>query len=278
MNTSRPVVVCVAPNGARRMKHDHGAVPLTPAELAREAARCADAGATVIHLHVRDAAGAHTLDTSAYRTAMSAIAREVGNRLVVQVTTEAVGRYSPHEQMAVVEELVPEAASMALREIVASASDEARAAKFFAWARARGVGLQHIVYSPEEEKRLVDLVRRGIVVDERPHALFVLGRHSNPPLGSPDDLAAFVDVWPSEWPWSVCAFGRTELACLTRAIELGGNVRVGFENNVWRPDGELATDNAENVAAVCASIRTSGRIVASPSEARLIYGTQRGRM
>lgn len=278
MGTARPVVVCVAPNGARRMKHDHGAVPLTPDELAREAAKCTDAGATVIHLHVRDAAGAHTLDAYAYRAAMSAIAREVGDRLVVQVTTEAVGRYSPHEQIAVIEELVPEAASVALREIVASASDEAPASKFFAWARARGVGLQHIVYSAEEAQRLVGLVRRGIVADERPHALFVLGRHSNPQLGSPDDLAAFVDVWPADWPWSVCAFGRTELACLTRAIELGGHVRVGFENNVWRPDGELATDNAENVAAVCASIRASGRIVASASDARRIYGTQHGRM
>jgi uncharacterized protein (DUF849 family) len=87
------IVVMSAPNGARRGKADHPALPITPSELAEEAMALVSAGVSVLHLHVRDAAGAHTLDADAYRAAIEAIRARVGDALVLQVTTEAVGRF-----------------------------------------------------------------------------------------------------------------------------------------------------------------------------------------
>ena len=97
-----PVVVCVAPNGARRSKADHERIPLTAAELAVEAGAIAGAGSHALHLHVRDADGRHSLDPAIYRQALDAIRKRVGERLVVQVTTESVGIYSPEQQISVI--------------------------------------------------------------------------------------------------------------------------------------------------------------------------------
>ena len=74
---------------------------MTPEELALEARRCADAGATIIHMHVRTKEGQHSLDPDLYRLAMEAVRAEIGERMVLQITTEAVGMYEPEQQMAV---------------------------------------------------------------------------------------------------------------------------------------------------------------------------------
>ncbi len=111
------MAIAVAPNGGRRTQADHPALPLTPAELARVAAECRDAGAAMIHTHVRDRDGDHLLDAEAYRAAIAAIRAEVGDDLVLQITSESLGRYRPEEQMAVVRATRPEAVSLALREL-----------------------------------------------------------------------------------------------------------------------------------------------------------------
>ena len=113
-----PTAIAVAPNGGRKVKADHPAVPLTPAELAVTAAQCLEAGAAMIHAHVRNADGSHLLDADAYRDAIAAIRSTVGDKLVMQITSEALGKYTPAEQRAVVQAVKPEAASLALRELV----------------------------------------------------------------------------------------------------------------------------------------------------------------
>ena len=111
------VVVTVAPNGGRKTKADHPALPLTADELARTAAECLERGASMIHLHVRDKDGGHCLDPEAYRSVIARICEEVGDRLVLQITSESLGRYSPAEQRAAVLRTNPEAVSLALREL-----------------------------------------------------------------------------------------------------------------------------------------------------------------
>ena len=93
-----PCLLMVAPNGARRVYQDHPAIPLTPEELARDAKECLAAGASAMHVHVREADGHHLLDAAAYQDAISAIQEVVGDQLLLQVTSEAGGRYSPSEQ------------------------------------------------------------------------------------------------------------------------------------------------------------------------------------
>jgi len=158
-----PLVLAVAPNGARRTKADHPALPMSADEIARTAAECREAGASMIHLHVRDGAGRHTLDVDTYRDAISAIRREVGDRIIIQATSEAVGIYSAAEQMAMVRDLRPEVVSMAIREIVPDDGGEPEAGRFFEWMDRERILPQYILYSADEVERFVDLRRRGVI-------------------------------------------------------------------------------------------------------------------
>lgn len=265
-------MICVAPNGARRGKADHPALPITPRELAHMAAQCCAEGARALHLHVRDDAGRHTLDASHYRAAMQAIRAEVGQQLILQITTEAVGIYTPRQQFDCVRAVMPEAASVAIRELIPDAGSEALAASFFRWAADTGIALQYIVYSPDEALRLTELAQRGILADTQPHALFVLGRYSAGQRSAPTDLLPFLQIWPQAWPWSLCAFGDTEARCAAAAIALDGHLRVGFENNLLSADGQLAADNSEQVASVRTLARCCGRALADITQAHEIYG------
>ena len=98
-------MIACAPNGARRTNLDHGLLPTTPAELTTAAEPLPEAGVSLLHLHVRNAEGRHSLDPDSYRNAITAIRDRIGERLVIQITTEAVGIYSPPEQMDVVRQL-----------------------------------------------------------------------------------------------------------------------------------------------------------------------------
>ncbi len=268
------VVICVAPNGARRTQRDHPALPIAPQELARDALACAEAGASVLHLHVRDEQGAHSLDAERYRAAIDAIEAAVGDRLLLQVTTEAVGRYTLAQQKALLAALRPRAASFALRELAPTPADDDTAARRLADLHAAGVALQYILYSAEDARRLVHWGARGWLAEPAPNVLFVLGRYTAGQRSDPHDLLPFLDGWPPAWPWSVCAFGPTEAQCMAGAVALGGHVRVGFENNLWRRDGRLARHNAELVANAATLARAAGRPVADVQQARQVFNVR----
>ena len=144
------VAIAVAPNGGRRTKADHPAIPLTPGELARTAAECLEAGAAMIHIHVRRDDGRHLLDADAYRRAIDAIRAAAGDRLVIQITTEALGLYAPAEQVAVLKAVRPEAASLALRELAPDEAAETAFAEALDWMRRENVFPQIILYDPME--------------------------------------------------------------------------------------------------------------------------------
>ena len=267
---SLPLILAVAPNGARKGKADHPELPLTAEETARTAAACAEAGAAMIHLHVRDRDGEHLLDADAYRAAIAAVRRQAGPDLVIQITTEAVGRYGPEEQMAVVRAVEPEAVSLAVRELVPDESREPVAADFFRWLEGRGILAQYILYSAEDLARFDDLIRRGVLSDRPKFLLFVLGRYTRDQTSQPRDLLPFLAANRTGHSWAVCAFGRREAACATAAAALGGHVRVGFENNLYLPDGATAADNAALVAAAARGAGALGRPLARPQQARAI--------
>lgn len=264
-----PVAIAVAPNGGRRGKADHPALPLTPDELAAVAAACLEAGACMIHAHVRDRHGRHLLDAEAYRAATAAIRAAVGDRLVIQITSEALGIYRPAEQMEVVREVRPEAVSLALRELLPDESHEAGFAQFLAWLRRERIVPQIILYTPEEAVALAALKARGLIPFDDMPVLYVLGRYTAEQRSAPADLLPFLAPgMPSFAHWSVCAFGPQETACVTAGALLGGHVRVGFENNLWLPDGSPAHDNAALVAASHAALRACGFATADADRLR----------
>ena len=264
-----PVAIAVAPNGGRKVKSDHPAVPLTPAELAATAARCFEAGAAMIHAHVRDADGGHLLDADAYRDAIAAIRGAVGDRLVIQITSEALGKYTPAQQRAVVRAVRPEAVSLALRELVPDAGEEAAFADLLGWIRREAVTPQIILYSPEDAVRLDALRQRGLIPFERLPVLYVLGRYTAGQTSSPADLLPFLAASaPTFGHWSLCAFGAQETACVTAGALLGGHIRVGFENNEFLPDGSRAQGNQDLVAAARGAIEAVGLRAATADELR----------
>lgn len=266
-----PLMVAVAPNGARKLKADHPAIPLTPEELALEAQACVDAGACMIHLHVRDDEGGHSLDPDRYKRAIAAIRDRVGDGLIVQITTEAVGIYKPDEQMASVRAVEPEAVSTAIRELVEDETAEDAARDFYAWAHENGTLVQYILYDAADVKRFIDLRARGVLPDGPCSVLYVLGRYSVGQRSQPSDLLAFLEAAAGsdhDWHWSVCAFGPLEGACALTVAGLGGHARVGMENNTLLNDGSLAPGNAALVRQVSDGATMMSRPVADAVSAR----------
>ena len=272
VNNQNPCLVMVAPNGARRTKEDHPALPITPDEIATDAAKCFEAGAGLLHLHVRDNNQRHLLDAGAYAEATKAVRDAVGNDMIIQVTTEAAGIYQPDQQMQVVRELHPEAVSVAVRELVPDPASEAKAGEFFQWLANEEILAQYILYSPDEVRAFNRLQKTGSIPDQGVSVLFVLGRYAGAD-SNPDDLQDYVDALNDHTndhnlSWAVCGFGPLEADLCERAIALGGHTRVGFENNLHTQDGLLADDNAALVYQVVETLKKLNRPLANPAEAR----------
>src|SRR5687768_3537511 len=104
-NDGQPVAIAVAPNGGRRTKTDHPALPVTTEEMAATGAAGLEAGACMMHAVVRDRLGDELLDADAYRATIAAVRAAVGDRLVIQITSEALGIYKSAQQMAVVRDV-----------------------------------------------------------------------------------------------------------------------------------------------------------------------------
>ena len=262
----RPCRIMVAPNGARRTKADHPALPMTPVEVAATAAACREAGADSIHLHARDGKGRHTLAKHVYDSYMTHVRRAVGSSMRIQITTEAVGRYTPAQQMQAVRDIRPDEVSLAIREIIPDEAHESEAAAFLAWLHEREIEPQFILYSPDEIRRFHDLCRRGIVAGDAPSVIFVLGRYLDAgeavePRALMDYLAAYESsgIGAPTGRWMVCAFGREETACLTMSACLGGDIRVGFENSLWLGNGRIAESNEAKVDEIRQLVDSVGR-------------------
>ncbi|WP_281984855.1 3-keto-5-aminohexanoate cleavage protein [Thalassorhabdomicrobium marinisediminis] len=242
--------IMVAPNGARRTKADHPHLPMTVEDTVATAQACWKAGAGGLHAHVRDASGAHVLDAGLYRELLVEMARSCPD-MQVQITTEAVGRYTPHEQRQLVRDVVPAAVSVSIREMLA----DGPVPDFYHWAREAGIAVQHILYGADDIALLADERTAGRIPDGPLQALIVLGRYTTGQYSDPETLAPLVAQLQTVAPavdWAACAFGQTETACLQRAFDLGGKARVGFENNLHSAAGTLAPDNAARVAEIAA--------------------------
>ena len=253
------VVLAVAPNGGRKTKVDCPLLPLSADELARTAAECLERGASMIHLHVRDAEGRHCLDPEVYRATIGRICQEVGDRLVLQITSESIGRYSPAEQRAAVLKTNPEAVSLALRELAPEEADEKDFCDFLRKLKQMRIWPQIILYTPAEAERLGAMLKQGLIPFDKLSVLYVLGRFALTRTALPRDVLPFLaPEMPRFESWSVCAFGRREAACVTAAALLGGHGRVGFENNLALPDGARARSNAELVGAAAHALEAVG--------------------
>ncbi len=252
VNTPLPRIM-VAPNGARRTRADHPALPMTIQQTVETAAACFDQGAGAIHGHVRDADGSHVLDAGLYRELIAELKTTVPE-MMVQITTEAVGRYNADQQRKVIREVMPEYVSVAVREMLPDAKTAA-AKEFYHWAREADIQIQHLLYAPDEIDFFRSAIDAGVIPENDLKVLFVLGRYATQQDGEPNQLKPYLDRMTATGlvlDWAICAFGTGETACLREAFKQGGKARVGFENSLWNLDGSLAKDNAERVREVAA--------------------------
>ena len=241
----------VAPNGARILKKDHPEVPLTIQETVEVAEKCFEAGAGAIHLHVRNDKGEHVLDAGLYKEALKELELRVP-KMHIQVTTEAIGKYSPDDMRKLAFEVVPPGTSIGTAELIPSRNPTVEDIKLYKYLSEAGTKIQHILYNPDDIDLLVDLLKKSEIKMNDVWCLFVIGHYSGK-ISYPEKIPEFLERMAKNnvhFDWSICAFAKEEMSCLEKAVNLGGKIRVGFENSLFMPNGEIASNNHSKVKAV----------------------------
>ncbi len=242
----------VAPNGARKQKLDHPDLPITIQEIALSARDCFLAGADMLHLHIRTKDGDHSLDPDHYKDAICAVTETIPE-MPIQITTESAGIFDVETQFHCLKNVTPAAASISIREM---ATNTSLAKQVYSFCAETNTTVQHIIYTPNDVALLADWFGKGWVPRHMNSVIYVLGRYQPQVLARPEHLPAFLEASKHlSLDWAICAFGQHELACASAALQLGGNLRIGFENNTLLPDGSPAKDNAQTVALAAALIK-----------------------
>lgn len=260
-------LLAVAPNGARKTKEDHPALPMTIEEIAQEAKVCLDAGAGMIHLHVRDELGHHSLSVDIYQRAIEAVKIATDNQMLIQVTTEAVGKYSPDEQFGMIHVVNPDAVSIAIREI--GKLDELDIFENFDLMRENNILPQLILYNETDLAKYQYWLDEGILPGNAYPVLLVLGKSHAQGSFQLSDLQNKL-----EFPASnvmVCAFGDEEFAAGKLAIDHDWHVRLGFENNQLLKNGEEASCNADLIMQMAEYIKEKNKQPLTGKEVKAIF-------
>ncbi|MBE2248476.1 MAG: 3-keto-5-aminohexanoate cleavage protein [Myxococcus sp.] len=284
---NRKAVLTCALTGVLTDPAQHG-VPVTPEQMALEARRARDAGASIVHVHVRNQApGLGRLpswDPEDARRVCDAIRAECPE-LLINLSTGVVGP-DISGPAACLEAVKPELAALnagSLNYLKLRSNDE------WAWppmlfdnpvekieAFAKVMQANGIV--PECEcfdtgiLRSVALFARRAMVPTPPHVSLVMGVESGMP-NKASWLPLLLEEMLPGTHWQVIGIGRQEVWALhQRCAELGGDLRTGLEDTFYLPDGSKASSNGPLIDALAKVAATAGRAVASPDEARAILG------
>ena len=240
----------VAPNGARPMKKDHPQVPLTVSEIVKTGKACFDSGAEAIHFHIRDKNGQHVLDSGLCKEALAEL-NKLAPKMHLQITTEAIGKYSPEQMRKLAYEVMPPGISIAIREMIPTRQPTSEDIKLYQKLTETETKIQHICYEPEDIDLLSNLLNEAALSKNGTWCMFVIGHYSGK-ISKPENIYPFVERLKKNninGDWAVCAFAKEEISCLKMAIKLGGKIRVGFENSLLMPDGSVAPNNETKVKA-----------------------------
>jgi 3-keto-5-aminohexanoate cleavage enzyme len=274
-----PCVITAAIVGAETTREQNPYLPLSAEELGAEAARCAAAGASVIHLHARDAKGAASQDTEHFRAAIRAI-RERCDVIIQTSTGGAVG-------MSVAERAGPlgctgaDAPEMATLNVGTINFGEdvfmnkaADTVEMAGRIRAHGAMPEIEVYDAGH----IDITKKLLAerhIQAPLHVQFVLGV-PGALSASARNLEFLIDRLGElgvESTWGVAGIGRHQLAMADLAIQWGGNARVGLEDNIYVDKGVLAEGSAPLVARAVELCKKRGRTVATVAQARQLLLT-----
>lgn len=271
---SNPLILTCAITGAETTREKQPALPITPREQAQSARDAVAAGASIIHLHVREEDGRPSQRIERFEESISAI-RVAAPGVIIQISTGGAVGESIENRLAPLR-LKPEMASLnvgtlnfgddvflnAPRDIVRLAQE----------MRVQGVMPELEVYEAGMLEAALRLHAQGVIGDPL-HFQFVLGVPGGM-SGDPRHLVHLVGMVPSGegHTWGVAGIGRFQLPMAVQALVMGGHVRVGLEDNIYYRKGELASSNAQLVERIARLARELGREVASPAQARQILG------
>jgi uncharacterized protein (DUF849 family) len=276
---SDAAIITCAVSGAVANKQQCPGIPYTPEEYAKEVRRARDAGATMVHIHARTPEGAPTVEVEHYRAITQAILAETPD-IIVNYSTGWVG-LPMAERVAHITDLKPEIGALNMGSMNYAKYSAKRRGFVFNFVFENNFEdiifllrkMQESGVKPECEcfdvghvESVAPLLDLGVIEVPVQFSLIhgVLGGIS----ATARNLAHMASVVPDGSTWGVIAISRDQWTMVGASAALGGNVRVGFEDNFYLPSGDMASSNGELVEAAAQVVRLSGREVADPTEAR----------
>ena len=264
------LIITVAGVGAETTKEAQPALPISAQEIGEDAARCREAGAGIYHLHVRRPDGTPTQDRDVFAAAVAAIRERTD--VVIQTSTGGAMGMTADERLQPLE-LNPEMASLTTG--TANFGDEvffndtALMKEFYTRMQAKGVRPEFEIFEAGQIDNALRLVKQNGPAGPLMHWDLVLGVPGSM-SGEPRNVAFLVDRLPDGSTWTATGIGRWHMPVTMTALALGGNVRLGLEDNIYYHKGVLTAGNAELTARVARLAAEWGRECATPDEARRI--------
>ena len=272
-------VITCAISGVAANRDQCAAIPYTPEEYAAEAKRARDAGASVVHIHARYADGRPSYRVEEYRAITEAILAQAPD-LIINYSTGAVG-IPIQERVHQITALKPELGALNMGSMNYAKYSKKRKSLIFDFVFANPFA--DIIYLIEQMNtagvkpececfdtghigNVTPLIDMGLIEPPIQFSLIqgVLG-------GAPADartLAHMASLLPAGSTWEVIGISRDQWMLVSAAASLGGNVRVGLEDNFYLPNGEMAGSNGDLIETAARLVSLSGRTVAEPAEAR----------
>ncbi len=269
----KPLVITAAIVGAETMRSDNPNIPYLPEEIATEAEKCSQNGASMVHVHGRLADGTPTQDRNTFGQILSKI-RDRSDVLVQFSTGGAVGM-SVAERIEAID-LRPEMATLTTGSV--NFGDECFL-NTFPMIVEIAEGLKKHKIRPEIE--VFDSAMIGTALRLEKMGLLEGPLHFDFVMGMPGGIAGteaallfLISQIPNDATWSVAGLGRFEFPLAKLAIQLGGHVRVGLEDNIYLAKGVLAAGSWELVEKISEFSKAFNRDVSTPEQARNILSIQ----
>jgi 3-keto-5-aminohexanoate cleavage enzyme len=266
------LIITAAITGSRIMRDTTPYIPYTPEEIAQSALECWNAGAAIVHIHVRDPkTGLGTQDIELFRRVVERLREQTD--LVLCLTTSGIpGRNLAYDQRLAPLDLQPELASFDAGSINLGGGVFSNPPDFLDVAarmmKEKGVKPEIEIFDSGMIVTALRMRDEG-KLDDPLHFQFVLGT----PWGAPATPKTFLHLYehiPADATWSIIGIGKGHLPMSMMGLIMGGHIRVGMEDNIYYERGVLAKTNAQFVERIARIAREYGREVASPDEARFI--------
>lgn len=264
------IIITVATTGAWPKKEQSPYVPLTPAEIAEEVYKCYKAGASIVHLHMRDDSGNGTMSKEKFEETVNLIKEKCD--IVLNLTTSGDLNATDETRQEHLKSIKPDMASYDCGSMNwMHSSLFINHPKFL---EELGVTMQEYGVKPEIEIFDAGMVYNSLyylkkgVLKAPLHYQFVLGAAGGT-AATVENLVYLKSLIPEGSTWSAFGIGKGHVPIMLTTIALGGHIRVGLEDNLYFGPGVLAT-NEQLVKRAANLIRESGNEVASPDDARLI--------